>query len=839
MALLALCSAAAQPARQDLRLGDEIERPLAGGEAHSYGVEARPGARLLVTVEQRGIDVAVEVRQTDGRILVAVDNPNDSDGPETALLPPEASGPLEIRVLSPSPGVAPGKYTIRLEALAEATPADRERIDAERLMTEAAAYNRQGGAENNRLAAARYEEAARRWHALGRRPEEARSKLALGGIDAALGQPAPALEVYQQALDLFTGLADEPGQEVAWRGIGLARTALGHVSDTAGAAAAQRQALGIARRLGRLAEEGKALNNLGFALHTQGELREALDDYRQALDVYERAGEQGFWKATVLLNLAAIYGSLGEPDAALASTRQVLALQRALGDRRGEARTLNNLGVLEYNLGDFGAALEAYEPALALVRELGDRLREAALLHNLGTAYYGLGDYERALNCFEQALAIRCEAGARQGEVSTEIALAHTRFQLGETAQALDLGRRAAATASAASDRQGEMLARLLLGARFDKRLTTGEPAAALPELTRALDLARLLEDRLGEVSALRLLGEAHLALRQPEPAIRMLEQAVDLARAAKAPARAVEALTALARAERMLDRPVEARARAEETLRIIETLRTTETDPDLRASFLAAQRAAFELQIELLMDLERRSPGQGYVQEAFTVSERARARSLLDLLQEARADIREGVDPALRDRERRLLVRLNAKAGRQADLLSRPATAEHRRSAEAEVRSVLDELAQVDEEIRRGSPRYAALTQPPPATAGEIESLLDGDTLLLEYWLGEERSFLWMVDHGSVTGFELPPRERIETAARTVYDRLAILAPGDSRFEEAAASLSRMLLGPVAERLGKRRLILVADGGLQIHSLRRAAEPAARCAHGSPPRPA
>ena len=203
-------------------------------------------------------------------------------------------------------------------------------------------------------------------------------------------------------------------------------------------------------------------------------------------------------------------------------------------------------------------------------------------------------------------------------------------------------------------------------------------------------------------------------------------------------------------------------------------------------------------------MELERRSPGQGYAREALAVSERALARSLLDLLQEAQADIREGVDPALRDRERRLLVRLNAKASQQADLLSRPATAERRRTAEGEVRSVLDELAQVEAEIRRSSPRYAALTRPPLAASSEIQGLLDGETLLLEYWLGEERSFLWAVDRDSVTGFELPPRERIETAAREVYGRLGVLAPGDDRFEPAAASLSRMLLGPVAGKLAE-----------------------------------
>jgi CHAT domain-containing protein len=410
-------------------------------------------------------------------------------------------------------------------------------------------------------------------------------------------------------------------------------------------------------------------------------------------------------------------------------------------------------------------------------------------------------------------LAIRREAGDRRGEVLTEISIGRTQLRSGQIAKALELGRRATGVAAAAANRRGEMLARLLVA---EADVAAGEPAAALAELPQALGLARILEDRAGEVSILQLTGEAHLALRQPEKAAQVLGEAVDLARAVKAPTRTIEALTSLARAQRRLGRPEEARSRVEEALVLIETLRTLETDPDLRASFLAAQRAAFELEIDLLMELDRRQPGKGYAGKALEASERAHARSLLDLLQEARADIREGVDPRLRDRERGLLARLSAKAGQQAELMSRPVSAERRRAAEGEIRAVLDELAGVEAEIRKSSPRYAALIRPPQATSAEIRGLLDGESLLLEYSLGEERSFLWAVDAGSVTGFELPPRARIEAAARAVYDRLAVLAPGDDQLEPAAETLSRMVLGPVAGRLGKRRLIVVADGELQ-----------------------
>ena len=231
-----------------------------------------------------------------------------------------------------------------------------------------------------------------------------------------LGEPKPALERGQQALALFVELADEPGQAAAWNGIGLARTALG---DAAGSVAALRSAVALERGLGRLYEEAQALNNLGFALHTQGELREAQASYEQALERFHQVGETGWWETSVLQNLAALYTALAEPEAALRYHLQVIERRRALGDRRGEAQSLNNLGVLYSNLGDLGKALDAYASALTIFRQIGDRLWEAALLHNRGVAYHDLGDYPRALADLEQALAIRRQTGDRRGEIGT------------------------------------------------------------------------------------------------------------------------------------------------------------------------------------------------------------------------------------------------------------------------------------------------------------------------------------------------------------------------------------------------------------------------------------
>jgi len=220
---LALCAiGAASPLPRDLSPGGPaIERPMAGGETHAYAVAVEPGARLLVAVDQRGVDVALELRRADGALLLAVDGPTDRDGPESLLIPSGLSGPLEVRVKSGGAGIAPGSYAIRLEGV------PGPRVEAERLMTEAAAGNLEGTAESLRRAAARYEEARDRWKALGDRSREARCARSAAEVHASLGEPGPALALFQQALALSTELGDKSGQAVAWSGLGLAQTALG------------------------------------------------------------------------------------------------------------------------------------------------------------------------------------------------------------------------------------------------------------------------------------------------------------------------------------------------------------------------------------------------------------------------------------------------------------------------------------------------------------------------------------------------------------------------------------------------------------------------------------
>jgi CHAT domain-containing protein len=227
-------------------------------------------------------------------------------------------------------------------------------------------------------------------------------------------------------------------------------------------------------------------------------------------------------------------------------------------------------------------------------------------------------------------------------------------------------------------------------------------------------------------------------------------------------------------------------------------------------------------------MQLHQEQPGGGFDAEALQVSERARARGLLDLLSEVHADIRQGVEAALLKREQFLQESLNFKTERQMRLLGRKHTEEQAAAAEKEIQTLASEYRETKAQIRARSPRYAALTQPHPLTAAEIQQqVLDRDTLLLEYALGDERSFLWAVTPDSLTSHVLPKRAAIEEAARRAYEQLNANSPRGSN--EGVEALSRILLGPVAAQLGSKRLVVVTEGALQYIPFGALIAPAAR----------
>ena len=779
--------------------GQARERTIAGGEKHVYRVQVAD-TPLLITVEQKGINLVVERQESAARFLT--DSGLLHWGPEVLLL--ESAGERRIEVRPREPSVGSGRYTIQVEELQASAESRRAALS---LMSRAGQEAAEQTPEARHRAMATYREALAAWRALGERRWQADSLDAIAMVEAEERELRPAAEDYSRALALWRELADPHREAATLNELGLTRL---YTGETKAAREALQSALALWQRLGERFDEGLTRSNLCSVDHINGALPAALSCYEETRALFRELGDKS-QEARLLNSIGGVYDLQGEPDAALKHYEQALPLCRTIADPRFEAQTLNNIAVVHLTLGEWQEALRVYGQVREILPRLGDRLQEGALLRNIGSAYNSLGEPQRARSFLEASLKLRRETGDRRGEVNTLNSLGSVWRALGDAEKALAYHRQALDRAGSLGDRQLEAVSRLRLG---EVQLERRDAAAALRELAPALDYFHTTGNRRNEVQFLDLRGRAlHLA-GQPQEALPVLQTALALHRTLHDRAGEAEALRTLAATERSLGQLVEARAHADEAVAAVEELRTGFVSPDLRAAFMATQRRAYALVIDLLMDRYAAEPKGGHDRAAFEVSEQARARSLLDILQSGRIGRPGGAVPAeLLQRRQALRRRLSSMAYQQLQQTGAKAEALGR-----ETEALRAELDGVEADFRRLDPLYAAVSNPPKLGVEEIAKLLDADTLLLEYSLGEDRSYLWEVGAGSFRSFVLPAQRDIEAPARQLYEELSTLEAGTRRRTKAAEKLSQILLGPVWSDVAHcRRLVVVPDAALQV----------------------
>jgi CHAT domain-containing protein/Tfp pilus assembly protein PilF len=589
------------------------------------------------------------------------------------------------------------------------------------------------------------------------------------------------------------------------------------------------EALRLMRDAGDRRGEAMTLTNLGTIYYLQNQPQKSLEYLDQALTAWHAVGDRHLEAIALSINGRAYY-ALGEPLKALESYSLALPVMRAVGDLSGEAGTFTQIGNVYRLLGEPQKALDQFTQALPLWRALGDHRNLATVLNNMGTVYNLLGEPQKAFYYFDQALPLVGAPDARSIKAATLTNMGNVYNLLGEPRKALAYLDQALTIAREIDDRKTQAAALTHTGTAYN---ALGDQRKAVEYLERALQLRIAASDRQGEAITLNHLGRVFGLSAEPRKALEYYGRALTIWRAVGDRNGEVAALYGMAHAESELDDLLNASAHTEAALAIINTLRTKVASRDLRASYFASLQELYKLHIDLLMRLHQRQPTAGFDVAALKTYEQARARSLIDMLAEASADIRQGVDPGLLTRERSLRQKLNAEAERQMRLFGGQHKEEDANAVRQKIEELLTQLLAVEAELKAHSPRYAALTQPAPLGLAEIQTAVtDESTLLLEYSLGEERSYLWAVSATSFSSFELPPRAVIEAAARRCYDLLTArnqfvkfetadekrdrVRRADVEYPRAAKLLSQILLGPVVTQLERKRLLVVPDGALE-----------------------
>jgi tetratricopeptide (TPR) repeat protein len=583
-----------------------------------------------------------------------------------------------------------------------------------------------------------------------------------------------------------SGKADDIVQSLLlWKGLNeesaVARTylkqgdALLAVDDSLPARTAYEEALGICVSLADFRCMAEAANNSGYAASLMGDLEASSHRLLEAA---------GYWQRTSLPLL--------------------------------EGRTLCNLGFMFWQSGDFEHAIDVLNRARRILRGR-DASVYAVALNNLGLCYQSLSENEEALAYFQTAATIFYQQNQKRWGVRSKLNVGRSYMLLGKLDLADVILEQALAETTRTSDPSGRADVLNNLG-QVLFRLHRGDQARA--RFTEALNLAQSVHSKRGQAISLHYLGVDAGTRGDAETARRLLGDAAQVRRENGLRDDASESVFALAELEFKLGNLTAARNLVGEAIALIESVRSTVPSAALRATYYARKRRFFDLLTAIAM-IPANPPDAA---AGLLASEVSRGRSLLDVL--TRGGI-VGVIP-------RELVERRTKLRNQVDVLSARLTEadpphltdaarrdldRDNEALRSRIQLLLAEDDQVDTEIRRTV--HASVLGRPLGSLAELQARLPSNTAILEYYLGERESYLWVVQPGSIQSFRMPARSAIEGLASRTADRFGnILGRRRSPqmqagFEADLRRLSALLLGPLTGVRLPPRLVLVLDGVL------------------------
>ena len=820
----ALC--AAQPAAALQKSGSTYTREIRPQESHLFELTLSADELVPLTVSAGDLNFAVRFVAPGGDTLTEV--VHRRYGALSCQFVARGAGQYKLLLTSLELNARAREYQLKVAQIRPALRREQEEARAASEFWQAEAARFRWERADLALAAKQYTAVGLAWRQRGRWAEAATAQQRLAEVRFVQADYAGALRAYQEAARLGERAGDSVLALTQLNHVGYVHVYLGD-NEKAAEIFTQVQAqcgkLPAARAAERRRLEAQLQNNLGEVEYARGNLKNALDLFARADASWQELGDR-YGVALAWLNAGYAYLDSGKVTEAGQEFDRALQLWRELNDWRGEALTLTAHGNLAALLGDRQGAMVAHRQARDIFRRIGDRQGEAVTSNGLGDVFEDMNLKQEAIDNYGLALRLNHEIGNRAFE-----AVGH--YYLGRVYRGLNDYTRALQhyEASLALSRQvgkARMATHALLDIAAIHVAQQRFPAARRL-YTQCLNFYRQIGDLRRQALVRHGLGELHHANGEPEAAAAQYRLGLELFERMQDPQGEAESHYHLGKILEAQGRLQEALAHGEQAIALIESQRARVLSQNWRSAYFASVHSYFELQVDILLQLHRQEPGHGYAARAMETSERARARSLLELLAETPTELRRDADATLLTRLRQLRQLLSAKAVYQMRALNSGRPEAEVAQIGVEVRQLNDEYNFVQGQIQAQSPAYAGLTEPHILSVAEIQAALKEDegTVLVEYLLGDERSYVWLVTADSFTVEELPGRRVLETLADEVYRALTAgsqTPPDANGFQHAAAEdfcpratqLSQWLLAPLRRVAGARRLLVVADGRLQ-----------------------
>lgn len=635
-------------------------------------------------------------------------------------------------------------------------------------------------------AIALFQESARLFKAASAYDRAAGANLQIGEIYFILSRFDKAIESYREALRL-----DPKNPEIGCQALSHIARTYSTKGESSEADSYSDQALKLRAGLSDRTQ-AEALEARGEFLHNSGKVRESVEWFDRARALFAETNDANGQAQTLLMLAYARFTT--DRAAGIHFAREALRLWNSTKNGYGVAQARMVLGIFASTTDEFESSQCSCMDALPVFQGIRDKDNEAIILNILGKVNRETGDLDASLRYYRNARASFASVHDRLGgvEAITGIAKALTGKQqykelpllYADKLRLAQQARHPVLEASAFADMAGIYV-------------RSGQYAKAEELYLRSLAGYRAAQHHYGEGDVLMELAQLQVRQKKYLQAISSLERARELKGDEAGKEIGTGQIEAVARINyelayiyRRLDRPADALKAIEKTINIIEQQRLTISSFGSRASYFASLHKYYGLYIQILMMLHVQDPAAGFAQKAFAAAEKSKVRSLLDLL----------------------------------------TTSSQNAPCEELLKKQLEEVDAPDAGTSRLAAAPAAVDGSTVTLEQTQEEIGSDDTVLLEYALGDEKSYLWVVDQKQIVVHELPAAAQIRKVALAFRDAMAPLQlrqgehaaeflkrkrDAEENYSLYARQLSHLLLGKT-QLAHAKRLLIVPDASLQ-----------------------
>ena len=481
------------------------------------------------------------------------------------------------------------------------------------------------------------------------------------------------------------------------------------------------------------------------------------------------------------------------------------------------AESLINLGFIEYRKGAWQASLSFYIQAQQLiVDEAAEPYMMGQMKAGLAEAFMESGVPSTGLDRYREALEYYRQMKSPGRLTSMEWGIGTAHYYLGNYSEALGILK---TTRAEAVDSKRPMLAALCDEFTGRSYYELHDYPAALRHYQAALDGFTTSGNPMEAARTVALMGQVYQEQGNVQSARTHYLRALASFQKLSDQVNESATLYALGSLELEQNSVDAAEEHLKQSIKLTEEMRRVSVSADLTAAFSARIHDRYEKYIDCMMRKYQSSQSQDVMRVAFQTSELSRARSLGELLHATQANLFPGLDPQIAAQEKRLRGYLNDNANAKIRLLSGKFPPAELKALESEYQQLKAEHDRLIQDIRGRSQSYEQVIQPTAWDLRKIQDrvITDDQTVLLEFMLGSEKSYLWAVTRSGIKSYELPNQETIDPLARRVHKLLSSppLNNSENELSTAIQDLARMILLPASEHLNKQRIIVVPDGVL------------------------